>query len=432
MGHEHRRDVQFAKGDENLCRAAFANKKVLTGFQLKVFTEARKAGKIPLAKATQWKEMAQVPTYLSHEDGPAVVVDEDDPTHIVMLYLPGFAKKATQSGLVQNMHALMDEQSLKWDDKRRGGDSRAGPSSHAPSATLVPPQQIHRVQSAPTLVGPRRSARLEAKRAANITADREETMENHGVEVVVEKIQPIPEPPFKTPDEEPERDSDDELPAALVELRGGSWHLSLGWFQRGQHRRLPLQPSADLQAGSNNDQVMAAKTHVFGWKSPLDKRINHVVDWWFPTFYESVTRCKQHILDAVRPPPPQEVVEKWESIYPHLALGYNRATHRHRDCGGVVHGLDCLLLTGDFAGSTLVLPDVNVHAEWAPGDFCAFDGKLFTHEVEPWQGKERMCFIYFVKRNIFEHFGLPSPLEPPRLDQVKIPDFRTSTNLLDV
>lgn len=178
----------------------------------------------------------------------------------------------------------------------------------------------------------------------------------------------------------------------------------------------------------DDQKISSTKIGLFGWKSPLDQRINNIVSWWFPKFHAATTQCKAKVIDAAKPK--GELVAAWESIYPHVALGYNRETHKHRDCGGLTHGLDCLLLTGEFEGGDLYLQDLNLVVEWRPGDFCAFDGKTFTHEVREWSGKERLCFIYFVKRNIFEHFGV-GPLSPPKVADVHIPDPPSATVHLD-
>jgi hypothetical protein len=71
---------------------------------------------------------------------------------------------------------------------------------------------------------------------------------------------------------------------------------------------------------------------------------------------------------------------------------------------------------------TLHLQDHNLTVEWTPGNFCAFDGKLFTQEVLDWEGEECACFIYFAKKIIFECFDLPLPLSQPQIDMLNIPD----------
>ncbi|KAG8682466.1 hypothetical protein FRC11_014846, partial [Ceratobasidium sp. 423] len=234
------------------------------------------------------------------------------------------------------------------------------------------------------------------------------------------EIKPPFQPGKDIEDELEQEDSDNHEVSStnMAGVQGGSWQLCFAWFQLGQHRKLPPQMSVDLHEGLDSKYLLALKTNVFAWKSPVDIQINNILWWWFPTFFQAVTKCKAEILANVQPPPPTQLVEKWASVYPHLALGYNHATHKHQDCGGVVHGLEFLLLTGDFSGGDLYLQDLNLKA----GYFCAFDGKLFTHEVGPWEGIEHMCFIYFVKWNIFEHYGIPTPLEPPSLGEVCIAD----------
>ncbi|CAE7104999.1 unnamed protein product [Rhizoctonia solani] len=329
-----RTTTRFRTGDEKMFSAAFNNQIKLEGFHLAAFRETREAGKVPLKRGGQWEYMSSVKTCLSHANGPAVVVDEND--MIIFLYLPGFAKDATQRGLRSKINKLQEYQPLNWDDEKKGGDSRAG------SHSLAPPRTIHQMTSNPDL-GPRRSARiqtLQANKTTVISEAKEDSLNKYGLEVVVDDIRPLPEPPFlkgkELEDESEREDSEDDETSStnMADLRGGSWHLCLAWFQLGQHRRLPPKMSVDLRVGSDNQHLLALKTNVFAWKSLVDERINNLVQWWFPTFYHAVIKCKESILANVQPSPPKQLVEKWASIYPHLALGYNRATHKHRDCGG--------------------------------------------------------------------------------------------------
>lgn len=90
----------------------------------------------------------------------------------------------------------------------------------------------------------------------------------------------------------------------------------------------------------------------------------------------------------------------------------------HRDPAGMLGGLDVLYLLGNFdEGGDLFFQYLNVTLEWLPGDLCAFDGKVFSHGVKPWKGNKRHCFIYFVHRNVLSHFGLPSSLPFPHLNE---------------
>ncbi|KAG8725163.1 hypothetical protein FRC11_001904, partial [Ceratobasidium sp. 423] len=67
-------------------------------------------------------------------------------------------------------------------------------------------------------------------------------MAKYGLEVVVEGILPLPEPPFQPgkgiEDELEWEDSNDHDVSStnMAGVQGRSWHLCFAWFQLGQHR----------------------------------------------------------------------------------------------------------------------------------------------------------------------------------------------------
>lgn len=108
-------------------------------------------------------------------------------------------------------------------------------------------------------------------------------------------------------------------------------------------------------------------------------------------------------------------MEVWRSVFFFLSVRFNRQTCIHRDAGGMRGGLDALFLAGRFTGGDLYLQDFGLVVEWGNGDFCCFDGKTFIHAVQPWEGTERNCFIYFTHANVAKYFYLPGSVPLPHV-----------------
>lgn len=163
---------------------------------------------------------------------------------------------------------------------------------------------------------------------------------------------------------------------------------------------LPIQVSSGLGAALSN-KSRAATVSFLESKRLLDKRIERVVKILHPGLAEIMAELKEKVLKAQGTAPSQVLENGWTSPFPNYIVAFNRQTGVHRDSKGFENGMDFLILLGKFAGGRLVLQDLNLKLDWKPGFFCALDGYTFTHRVERWEGRQRICLISFCHSSAF-------------------------------
>lgn len=98
----------------------------------------------------------------------------------------------------------------------------------------------------------------------------------------------------------------------------------------------------------------------------------------------------------------------WKTFYTGISVIANRLTPSHRDVGGFQNGFDLLLSLGTH-DADLLLDDIQVSLKYGPGSVVALCGKLLRHKVPVWQGKDRVCYVFFQKDKVFERFTVRRP-----------------------
>jgi hypothetical protein len=84
-------------------------------------------------------------------------------------------------------------------------------------------------------------------------------------------------------------------------------------------------------------------------------------------------------------------------------------TQIHRDVKESIYGYSCIISTGDFTGGALILWDLKLILEMAPGDMVLFPDSLIHHSNEPAIGR-RNSIVTFTQENMYDYwhreFGL--------------------------
>jgi len=78
-------------------------------------------------------------------------------------------------------------------------------------------------------------------------------------------------------------------------------------------------------------------------------------------------------------------------------------TEAHRDVKEARYGYSCILTTGDFTGGALVLYELEIIVEMAPGDLVLFPDCLITHRNEKANGK-RISIVTFTQENVYDYW----------------------------
>lgn len=88
------------------------------------------------------------------------------------------------------------------------------------------------------------------------------------------------------------------------------------------------------------------------------------------------------------------------------AIMYNRTTPTHRDTPDPRHAWSCLVLLGRTTSGTLYICRLNLRVRYMPGDVVWIRGHILEHEVEVWEGSQRICIAHFTHNSLFTFFGV--------------------------
>jgi hypothetical protein len=98
-------------------------------------------------------------------------------------------------------------------------------------------------------------------------------------------------------------------------------------------------------------------------------------------------------------------LRKWPSIFTGVTWVVNRITPPHRDRNGFKAGFNFLLTGGDYSGE-LKLRDIGITFSYRPGCVFALAGRVLTHEVGSWSGKDRICMAHWTRERVLMEAGI--------------------------
>lgn len=107
----------------------------------------------------------------------------------------------------------------------------------------------------------------------------------------------------------------------------------------------------------------------------------------------------------------QAYFRAFEAVDPSYWLGrailFNSQTPPHRDRKIPPAEWTALHAGGKFnKGGCLFIRELNLRIRYLPGDLIFFRGWFLTHEVEIWEGGQRISAAYFTHESLWKHLGL--------------------------
>jgi hypothetical protein len=109
-------------------------------------------------------------------------------------------------------------------------------------------------------------------------------------------------------------------------------------------------------------------------------------------------------------------VALWPSVFTGMQIIANRTTPPHRDRGGAPTHYDLLLSAGTHVKAELCLPEFGTKLSYPPGTIVELCGKVFIHEVDDWEGGERVCVAHMMKDDVHDRLNVMRPSWPQKAD----------------
>ncbi|KDQ52630.1 hypothetical protein JAAARDRAFT_138508, partial [Jaapia argillacea MUCL 33604] len=184
----------------------------------------------------------------------------------------------------------------------------------------------------------------------------------------------------------------------------GSVNFSLGWHQRGREKPGdPLLPSAHMRDGD-----------VQGIFSNLHRSttlVNTIYAVTQPGHYEGAKMAMAHVRKHIKLNHPEYISasESWSSVFTGLTLVSNCVIVPHLDKKGLTSGYDLLVSAGTHRKAVLKVQNLGPKIAYGPSTMVELCGRFLIHEVEDWEGGERLCFAHYLRDSVFEVAGIADP-----------------------
>ena len=99
-------------------------------------------------------------------------------------------------------------------------------------------------------------------------------------------------------------------------------------------------------------------------------------------------------------------VFKWSSVFSGLQVIVNRITLPHHDSKSYITDYDLLVSAGTHASAWLTLHDIRTRFSYNPGTVVLVCGRVLLHEVDDWNGSDRICIAHYTCQAIHCWLGI--------------------------
>jgi hypothetical protein len=163
-----------------------------------------------------------------------------------------------------------------------------------------------------------------------------------------------------------------------------------------------IVPSADCLTSGG---VFAKTADLYRKLDLLSKKINEAILAVDPVFFAALTELHKRAVAK------HSSLAAWTSVDPLLMEGrellFNRISGRHRDRQDPRLAYAGLYAAGNFtSGGYVYFHQFNLRVRLLPGDFVLLRGRVLEHEIEAWEGGQRISIPHFTHTSLWRDCGL--------------------------
>ena len=137
----------------------------------------------------------------------------------------------------------------------------------------------------------------------------------------------------------------------------------------------------------------------------LSRKVNEAIRSADPIFFDALTQLSKVSKEK------HSSLAVWDSVNPLLLEGrellFNRLSGSHFDSQDPIKAYAGLYAAGNFnKGGHLFFRQLNVRVRLLPGDFVLLRGRVLAHEIEEWEGSQRISIPHFTHTSLWRDCGL--------------------------
>ena len=137
----------------------------------------------------------------------------------------------------------------------------------------------------------------------------------------------------------------------------------------------------------------------------LSKKINETIELVDPVFFDALTQLHRRATAK------HASLAAWTSVDSLLLEGQelllNRISGLHHDHQDPKLAYAGLYAAGNFkSGGCVFFPQLNLCVRLLPGDFVLLRGRVLEHQIEAWEGGQRISIPHFTHTSLWRDCGL--------------------------
>jgi hypothetical protein len=161
-------------------------------------------------------------------------------------------------------------------------------------------------------------------------------------------------------------------------------------------------PSADCLTSGG---VFSSTAELYRKLDHLSRKVNEAIRLADPIFFDALTQLSKVSKEK------HSSLAVWDSVDPLLLEGrellFNRLSGRHFDSQDPKLAYAGLYAAGNFSkGGYLFFKQLNLRVRLLPGDFVLLRGRVLAHEIEEWEGGQRISIPHFTHTSLWRDCGL--------------------------
>jgi hypothetical protein len=161
-----------------------------------------------------------------------------------------------------------------------------------------------------------------------------------------------------------------------------------------QHK--PIVASTDFLKSGRRFSLATSIQNQFRFTS---HRVNFILKYLDPKQYEALLRLRQAV--HLKYPFASALNHIDPLLQEGRAIMWNRRTANHADSTDPVTAWVTLIVLGEFTKGDLYIKRLNLRLFYEPGTIIIIRGHILPHEVEIWEGGQRVSIVHFTH----ESFG---------------------------
>jgi len=142
--------------------------------------------------------------------------------------------------------------------------------------------------------------------------------------------------------------------------------------------------------------------------SPVEHTLNEIFSVLSPELYHAGMEAREELQHSSN----NNIVlaaTTWVSCFTGISVIANHVTPPHIDTFGHYCWYDLLAAAGRYTRCKFRFRDLGGECDYLPGTLLAINGNFIQHEVDDWEGPDRICYAHFMRKAVLKRLGVEGP-----------------------